>query len=39
MGGGQYIIHMLKLFEQLTWCCIENIIVEKFGSKAARIFR
>jgi DNA-directed RNA polymerase III subunit RPC3 len=39
MGGGQYVIQMRSAFEQLTWACIENIIIEKFGSKAARIFR
>lgn len=39
MGGGQYVIQMKIAFEQLTWACIDNIITEKFGSKAARIFR
>lgn len=39
MGGGQYVIQMKIAFEQLTWACINNIITEKFGSKAARIFR
>ncbi|KAE8750255.1 hypothetical protein FOCC_FOCC003063 [Frankliniella occidentalis] len=38
-GGGQFCINMHKSFEALTWTCIENIIVERFGSKAARIFR
>lgn len=38
-GGGQYCINMHKSFESLTWACIENIILERFGSKAARIFR
>ncbi|XP_034239902.1 DNA-directed RNA polymerase III subunit RPC3 [Thrips palmi] len=38
-GGGQFCINMYKIFEALTWTCIENIIVERFGSKAARIFR
>ncbi|XP_058812197.1 DNA-directed RNA polymerase III subunit RPC3 [Topomyia yanbarensis] len=39
MGGGQYTLNMKKIFEQLIWSCIENIITEKYGSKAARIFR
>lgn len=30
---------MKTAFKQLTWNCIDNIIIEKFGSKAARIFR
>ncbi|GAB0090570.1 DNA-directed RNA polymerase III subunit RPC3 [Sergentomyia squamirostris] len=38
-GGGQYVVQMKKVFEQLAWICIENVIMEKFGSKAARIFR
>ncbi|KAJ1525724.1 hypothetical protein ONE63_008932 [Megalurothrips usitatus] len=38
-GGGQYCINMRKSFEALAWNCVENIIVERFGSKAARIFR
>lgn len=39
MGGGQYVVEMKKTIEQLVWVCIENIITEKFGTKAARIFR
>ncbi|XP_052867871.1 DNA-directed RNA polymerase III subunit RPC3 [Anopheles cruzii] len=38
-GGGQYTVNVKKIFQQLTWACIENIIMEKYGSKAARIFR
>lgn len=38
-GGGQYVIQMKHAIEQLTWACIENIIEERFGKKAARIFR
>ncbi|EAA08103.3 DNA-directed RNA polymerase III subunit RPC3 [Anopheles merus] len=38
-GGGQFTVNVKRIFEQLTWACIENIIVEKYGSKAARIFR
>lgn len=39
MGGGQYIVQMKYAIDQLVWTCIENIITEKFGSKASRIFR
>ncbi|XP_055313067.1 DNA-directed RNA polymerase III subunit RPC3 [Sitodiplosis mosellana] len=38
-GGGQYVIQMKHAIEQLTWSCIENVIDERFGKKAARIFR
>ncbi|EAT40806.1 AAEL007496-PA [Aedes aegypti] len=38
-GGGQFTVNMKKILEQLTWSCIENVITEKYGSKAARIFR
>ncbi|XP_055587362.1 DNA-directed RNA polymerase III subunit RPC3 [Uranotaenia lowii] len=38
-GGGQYTVNMKKIMEQLTWSCIDNVITEKYGSKAARIFR
>jgi len=38
-GGGQYSVNMKNAFEQLTWTTLENIITERFGSKAARIFR
>lgn len=37
--GGQYVIQMKHAIEQLTWTCIENIVEERFGKKAARIFR
>jgi hypothetical protein len=38
-SGGQYSINMKTAFMQLTWTTIENIVMERFGSKAARIFR
>lgn len=38
-GGGQYRIQIKKVITELTWTCIEHVITEKFGSKAARIFR
>uniref|UniRef100_A0A1A9X417 DNA-directed RNA polymerase III subunit RPC3 n=1 Tax=Glossina brevipalpis TaxID=37001 RepID=A0A1A9X417_9MUSC len=39
MGNGQYVVDLSQAFEELTLCCIENIITERFGSKASRIFR
>jgi DNA-directed RNA polymerase III subunit RPC3 len=30
---------MFTAFKQITWSIIENVITQKFGSKAARIFR
>ncbi|PNF18354.1 DNA-directed RNA polymerase III subunit RPC3 [Cryptotermes secundus] len=38
-SGGQYSINMKTAFVQLTWATIENIVMERFGSKGARIFR
>lgn len=38
-GGGQYVIQMKHAIEQLTWACVERIVDERFGKKAARIFR
>ena len=38
-GGGQYSVNMKNAFKELTWTTLENIVTEKFGSKAARIFR
>lgn len=38
-SGGQYVVQMKHAIEELTWACIENIIIEKFGRKAARIFK
>lgn len=38
-GGGQYSVNMKNAFSQLAWATLENIITEKFGSQAARIFR
>lgn len=37
--GGQYVVQMKHAIEQLTWACIDNIVDEKFGRKASRIFR
>lgn len=38
-AGGQYTIQMKHAIEQLTWAIIESIVEERFGKKAARIFR
>ena len=38
-GGGMYTINMCNAFQQLAWAVIENVITQKFGSKAMRIFR
>lgn len=39
MGGGQYCVQMKHAIDQLVWASIENVITEKFGTKATRIFR
>ncbi|OXU26186.1 hypothetical protein TSAR_007003 [Trichomalopsis sarcophagae] len=38
-GGGQYSVNMKEAFHQLAWAVLENVVMERFGSKAARIFR
>lgn len=38
-GGGQYSVNMKNAFNQLAWTTLENIVMERFGPKAARIFR
>lgn len=38
-GGGQYRLNMSNAFQSLTYILIYNIVQERFGSKAARIFR
>lgn len=38
-GGGLYTVNMTTAFQQLAWAVIENVITQKFGSKATRIFR
>ncbi|KAH8353817.1 hypothetical protein KR084_002549 [Drosophila pseudotakahashii] len=39
MGGGVYVVDMEHAFESLAFACVESVITERFGSKAARIFR
>lgn len=36
---GGYQVQFAEAFKQLTWSVIENVISQKFGLKAARIFR
>ncbi|XP_043508508.1 DNA-directed RNA polymerase III subunit RPC3 isoform X1 [Frieseomelitta varia] len=38
-SGGHFCVNMKGAFEQLAWATLENIVTERFGSKAARIFR
>lgn len=38
-GGGHFSVNMKEAFKQLAWATLENIVTERFGSKAARIFR
>jgi DNA-directed RNA polymerase III subunit RPC3 len=39
LGGATYNIDMKKAFTQMTWSIIDNVVNQKFGTKAARIFR
>lgn len=38
-SGGSFQIYMKDIFNLLTWETIEQVVLEKFDSKAARIFR
>jgi len=38
-GGGQFSVNVGHIVEQITIATVENIVLEKFGSKALRIFR
>ncbi|XP_011298879.1 DNA-directed RNA polymerase III subunit RPC3 isoform X2 [Fopius arisanus] len=38
-GGGQFSVNIKEAFAQLAWATLENIVMERFGSMAARIFR
>ena len=38
-GGGQFIINSKHIFTELASATADNIVLEKFGSKALRIFR
>lgn len=37
--AGLYVVDMKTAFSQIAWGHIENVITQKFGSKATRIFR
>lgn len=38
-SGGQYIIRLKHAVEQLAWASLELLVLERFDTKAARIFR
>ncbi|XP_066985988.1 DNA-directed RNA polymerase III subunit RPC3 isoform X1 [Macrobrachium rosenbergii] len=38
-GGGEYRINMFNAFKALTHALVDNVVQDRFGSKAARIFR
>lgn len=38
-SGGQFVINLKNAIEQLTWATLEMVVLEKFDTKAARIFR
>lgn len=38
-AGGQYIIRLKHAVEQLAWAALELLVLERFDTKAARIFR
>merc|ERR1719266_1481083 len=38
-GGGQYVVNAKHILTELAAASIENIVLERYGSKALRIFR
>lgn len=38
-GGGQFVVQLKRAVEQLAWALVENTVLEKFDTRAARIFR
>nr|CAG4647851.1 EOG090X04YD [Moina brachiata]SVE92974.1 EOG090X04YD [Moina brachiata] len=38
-GGGQFVLNYVSVFENLAAATLDSIVLEKFGSKALRIFR
>ncbi len=38
-GGGQYLLNLKSVFEKLACATLDSIVLEKFGSKALRLFR
>lgn len=39
VGGGQFVVQVKEAIDQLVVHCLENVVEEKFGAKALRIFR
>lgn len=39
VGGGQFVVQIKEAIDQLVLHCLENIVEEKYGAKALRIFR
>ena len=38
-GGGQYVVNAKHIFTELAAATAESIVLERYGSKALRIFR
>lgn len=38
-GGGQFVLNYVSVFENLAAATLDSIVLEKFGSKALRLFR
>ena len=38
-GGGEYVINYDKVWETLACATLDSIVLEKFGTRALRIFR
>lgn len=38
-GGGQFTINVKHILDEITLATLDNIVLERFGSKALRIFR
>jgi DNA-directed RNA polymerase III subunit RPC3 len=38
-GGGQFNLDYSKVFENLACASLDSIVLERFGSKALRLFR
>ena len=38
-GGGQFVVNVKHVFKELAFATIESVVLERYGSKALRIFR
>lgn len=38
-GGGQYAINMRRIFDTLLWSVADDVVRERFGSRALRVYR